>query len=104
MRTPLERLTFPDEASSSPTRMRRSVVLPTPFGPTNASRAPLATAKVMALNKSNAPKDLEREETVMRDIYYLLVRFSLSESQLVGLDSIYRWILSRSFSSRIMCS
>jgi hypothetical protein len=39
-----------------------------PFGPTNARRAPLATVKETPAKRSSAPKDLEIDETVMRDI------------------------------------
>ena len=34
MRAPRARCTSPDEASSAPTMIRKSVVLPTPLGPT----------------------------------------------------------------------
>jgi hypothetical protein len=39
-------------------RIRNKVVFPIPFGPTSASRAPLATENVTPENKSSAPKDL----------------------------------------------
>src|SRR5215216_916753 len=62
------RVTVPEEGSSCPMRMRRRVVLPMPFGPTSASRAPLVTEKDTLAKRSSAPKDFEREFTVMRDI------------------------------------
>src|SRR3990172_9507591 len=68
MRTPRARDTDPAEASSSPTRIRSRVVLPTPFGPTSPMRAPLLMVNVRLANRSNAPNDLVREETVMRDM------------------------------------
>ncbi len=68
MRRLLARVIVPAEGSSSPIRMRKRVVLPMPLGPTMASRAPFATENVTPENKSSAPKDLEREETVIRDM------------------------------------
>ena len=64
----LARVTVPLDGSSCPIRMRNRVVLPMPLGPTSASRAPLATVKVIPAKRSSAPKDLEREFTVMSDI------------------------------------
>lgn len=72
MRRLLARVTVPDEGSSSPIRMRRSVVLPMPLGPTSASRAPFATEKETLAKRSSAPKDFEREFAVMRDIIVVL--------------------------------
>src|SRR5215510_8433266 len=68
MRRLFARMTVPDDGSSSPIRMRNKVVLPMPLGPTNASRAPLATENETPENKSSAPKDLESELTVISDI------------------------------------
>src|SRR5215210_2222480 len=62
------RVTVPEEGSSCPMRMRKRVVLPMPLGPTSASRAPFATEKDTLAKRSSAPKDLEREFVVMRDI------------------------------------
>jgi len=54
--------------------------LPMPLGPTSASRAPFATVKVTPEKISSAPKDLEREETVISDIViseqYCLLRIT----------------------------
>src|SRR5262245_34208096 len=68
MRRFFARITVPDEGSSCPIRMRHKVVLPIPLGPTSASRAPFATEKVTPEKRSSAPKDLERELTVISDI------------------------------------
>src|SRR5687768_16980640 len=99
MRRFLARVTVPKEGSSCPMRMRRSVVLPIPLGPTSARRAPFATEKDTLAKRSSAPKDLEREFAIIRDIfrsgaiycvsiYYLFVGFSASSAHLDGLDSI----------------
>jgi len=48
--------------------MRRSVVLPIPFGPTRASLAPLATEKETSRKISSAPNDLERDAAVINDM------------------------------------
>ena len=53
MRKLLVRVIVPPEGSSSPIRMRKSVVLLMPLGPTMASRAPLATENVTPENKSS---------------------------------------------------
>jgi hypothetical protein len=71
MRRLLARVMVPEEGSSSPIKMRRSVVLPIPLGPTSASRAPFATEKDTLAKRSSAPKDLEREFALMRDILTL---------------------------------
>src|SRR6266498_1527710 len=68
MRRFLARVTVPDDGSSCPMMMRNSVVLPIPFGPTSASRAPFATEKVTPAKRSSAPKDFEREFTAMSDM------------------------------------
>src|SRR6185503_21358549 len=68
MRRFLAHVMLPLEGSSCPMRIRNKVVLPMPLGPTSASRAPLATEKETPEKISSAPKDLEREETVIRDI------------------------------------
>ena len=68
MRRFFARVTVPDEGSSSPMRIRNRVVLPIPLGPTSASRAPFATENVTLEKMSSAPKDLERELTVISDI------------------------------------
>jgi hypothetical protein len=46
-----------------------SVVLPIPFGPTIAMRAPLATLKETPLKISVGPYDLESEVTVRSDMF-----------------------------------
>ena len=68
MRRLLARVIVPEEGSSPPMRIRRSVVLPIPFGPTSARRAPFATEKDTLAKRSSAPNDFEREFAVMRDI------------------------------------
>src|SRR6266508_5236870 len=70
MRRLLVRVTVPEEGSSSPMRIRKSVVLPMPLGPTSASRAPFAIEKDTLAKRSSAPKDFEREFAVMRDIIW----------------------------------
>src|SRR5512143_1812324 len=72
MRRLLARVTVPPDGSSCPIRMRRRVVLPMPLGPTSAKRAPLATENVTPEKRSSAPKDLERELTVISDIFLCL--------------------------------
>src|SRR4030042_5624216 len=68
MRSDLARVTLPEDGASSPTRMRSSLVLPIPLGPMSASRAPRATEKETSRKISSAPKDLERDAAVIRDI------------------------------------
>src|SRR5215212_6723048 len=68
MRRLLVLVTVPEEGSSCPMRIRRRVVLPMPFGPTSASRAPFVTEKDTLAKRSSAPNDFEREFAVMRDI------------------------------------
>src|SRR5512133_4059470 len=104
MRRFLARVIVPPEGSSCPMMIRRRVVLPMPLGPTSASRAPFATEKVTPAKRSSAPKDLEREFTVIRDIMtdvrqrsYRLQGFNefwSSSANLDGLYSMYGRILS----------
>ncbi len=68
MRRFFARVIVPEEGSSWPMRIRSRVVLPIPFGPTSASRAPFATEKDTLAKRSSAPKDLEREDTVINDM------------------------------------
>jgi hypothetical protein len=49
--------------------MRMSEVLPIPFGPTIAMRAPLITEKDTPLKISVGPYDLESELTVKSDMF-----------------------------------
>src|SRR5512140_3746751 len=94
----LGRVTLPEEGSSTPIKMRSSVVLPMPFGPTSAKRAPLAMENETPWKRSSAPKDLEREIAVIRDIECYpprqasAVNFSAgvssSSAHVAGLDSI----------------
>ena len=46
--------TSPPSASSSPDRMRKTVLLPTPLGPTMAAWSPGATPKLTSKNKESA--------------------------------------------------
>src|SRR5258707_15227744 len=88
MRRLLARVTVPPDGSSCPMRMRKRVVLPMPLGPTSASRAPLATVNETPAKRSSAPKDLEREETVMSDIFmsiqFQCPRIIKQESEVFG--------------------
>src|SRR5215207_3575678 len=88
MRRLLARVIVPDEGSSCPIRMRNRVVLPIPLGPTSASRAPFATVNETPANRSSAPKDLEREFTVISDIVNRL-QFEMPPNYKAGWRLLY---------------
>src|SRR5574341_1574639 len=52
------RRTCPASASISPVRIRQSVVLPAPFGPTRPMRCPRVMCHVRSLKTTCPPKDL----------------------------------------------
>ena len=55
MVVPPWRATVPLSGSSRPTTISSSVVLPTPLPPTNATRRPATSWKLMSWNNSVAP-------------------------------------------------
>src|SRR3972149_9296345 len=68
MRRPRAYCTSPAEGSSSPSKMRSKVVLPTPFGPTSPMRARCGILSVTSLKISTGPNDLARLLAVSKDM------------------------------------
>src|SRR3972149_9664859 len=70
MRSPRAYCTSPADGSSSPSRIRSNVVLPTPFGPTRPMRARCGMLSVTSLKISTGPNDLARLLAVSKDMIF----------------------------------
>src|SRR5947209_4892168 len=68
MRVPRARCTSPVEGGCRPAMIRNSEVLPMPFGPTNPTRAPWGSPKLISEKMSRAPKERPRPDALRMDM------------------------------------